>query len=94
MKRGVKTSEFWVVSSTVLGIFGTALAGITAPWVAPAAAVVAAAYAISRGMAKRGSRDTHDSLFPPPQQTATSEEPTPVERTGTKIMGAPPSSKR
>lgn len=61
MKPGYKTSEFWI---TALFIVGLVVAAITAPlapkYAAIGASISAAAYTLSRGLAK---------LFPPKTST-------------------------
>lgn len=57
MKSGWKTSEFWVTATAVVGLVVSAAATPLSPkYAAIGAAVSAAAYAISRGLAK---------MFPP-----------------------------
>jgi hypothetical protein len=57
LKPGWKTSEFWVTALTVAGLVASSIAASLSPrYAAIGAAVSAAAYAISRGLAK---------LFPP-----------------------------
>ena len=54
IKPGFKTTEFWMVILTMIGSVATSVAGIIpAKWAAVASAVAGAAYAISRGMAKK-----------------------------------------
>jgi len=57
IKSGYKTTEFWV---TVLAGLGALLAGLAenvdSRWAIVAAALSAAAYAVSRGLAKRRGR--------------------------------------
>lgn len=53
MKTGWKTSEFWVTATAVVGTVATALAGSVSGTAAVYAGTIsAAAYAISRGLAK------------------------------------------
>lgn len=57
MKSGWKTSEFWVTALSILGLVVSSVATPLSPkYAAIGAAVSAAAYAISRGLAK---------MFPP-----------------------------
>lgn len=57
MKSGYKTTEFWVTTLTIVGLVASSVAASLSPrYAAIGAAVSAAAYAISRGLAK---------LFPP-----------------------------
>lgn len=55
MKKGYKTTEFWVTILTQVATIGTAVAGLLPP---DRAAILVglsqAAYAISRGLAKAG----------------------------------------
>ena len=57
MKAGWKTSEFWVTALSIVGlVVSSAAASLSPKYAAIGASVSAAAYAISRGLAK---------LFPP-----------------------------
>lgn len=57
MKSGWKTTEFWVTALSVVGLVASAATTSLSPkWAAIGASVSAAAYAISRGLAK---------MFPP-----------------------------
>jgi hypothetical protein len=57
MKTGWKTSEFWVTAFAVLGlVVSSAVTPLSPKYAALGASVSAAAYAISRGLAK---------MFPP-----------------------------
>lgn len=57
MKAGWKTSEFWVTTLVIVGLVSASIAAPLSPrYAAIGAAVSAASYAISRGLAK---------LFPP-----------------------------
>ena len=60
MHRGPRTSEFWITALAILGTMFTTLAGIYTGHIAAAMIVAssamgiaAAAYSISRGMAKK-----------------------------------------
>ena len=53
IKSGWKTSEFWITVFTVAsGLIGTYGGLIPPPWGMIATAIIAAGYAISRGLAK------------------------------------------
>lgn len=59
MKAGWKTTEFWVTTLTIVGLVTTSLVtslvatgALPATWAAVASGIAAAAYAISRGLAK------------------------------------------
>lgn len=55
MKPGQRTTEFWVMIATVVGVVTAALASALSPrYAALATAISVAAYAISRGLAKIG----------------------------------------
>lgn len=57
MKSGWKTTEFWVTALSVVGlVVSAATTNLSPKWAAIGASVSAAAYAISRGLAK---------MFPP-----------------------------
>lgn len=57
MTKGWKTSEFWITATAVIGLFVSSAASVLAPkYAAIGVSVSAAAYALSRGLAK---------LFPP-----------------------------
>lgn len=57
MKSGWKTTEFWVSVTSIVGLVAAAVATPLSPkYAAIGAAVSAASYAISRGLAK---------MFPP-----------------------------
>lgn len=57
LKPGYRTSEFWVTTLAVVGlVLSSAAASLSPRYAAIGASVSAAAYAISRGLAK---------LFPP-----------------------------
>lgn len=57
VKPGWKTSEFYVTAFTIIGLATSSVAASLSPkWAAISAAVTAASYAFSRGLAK---------LFPP-----------------------------
>jgi len=54
MKSGWKTTEFWATTLTSLGALFGAIAGIVpGKWAAAIMVVSEAAYAISRGLAKK-----------------------------------------
>lgn len=54
MKPGWKTTEFWASAAAAVGAYGAAAAGVLpAKYAAIAAAVSSAAYAFSRGLAKK-----------------------------------------
>lgn len=56
MRRGWKTSEFWISAFVVLGIVLTSATSINVlpgKWAEIASAIAAGAYAISRGLAKK-----------------------------------------
>lgn len=50
MRRGWRTSEFWLTIASTVGAF--AIPGIPTRWSAALAAISSAAYALSRGIAK------------------------------------------
>ena len=53
MRRGYKTTEFWVTALSILGlVVSSASASLSPRWAAIGASVSTAAYAISRGLAK------------------------------------------
>lgn len=53
MKAGWKTTEFWVTALSIAGlVVSSASAGLSPKYAAIGASVSAAAYAISRGLAK------------------------------------------
>lgn len=53
MKPGWKTTEFWVTALSIAGLVVASLAAtLPPPYAAIGAGVAAAAYAISRGLAK------------------------------------------
>lgn len=53
MKHGWKTSEFWVTALSIVGLVVSSAASTLSPkYAAIGASVSAAAYAISRGLAK------------------------------------------
>ncbi len=55
MKRGISTSEFWITFLMIVGIVAGEFAGlINGRYAAIATALSASAYAISRGLAKKG----------------------------------------
>lgn len=55
MKPGIKTTEFWITTLTIVGTVGTALAGVLPASIAvPVAAIASGAYAVARGLAKKG----------------------------------------
>jgi hypothetical protein len=54
MKPGWKTTEFWVTTLATVGSLTAAVAGfVPGPWGLVAAGLSSAAYAISRGIAKK-----------------------------------------
>ena len=56
-KAGIKSSEFWISAIMIGGAVLTALADkIDGNWAIVCAALATAAYTISRGMAKIGSK--------------------------------------
>lgn len=57
MKSGLKTTEFWVIVCTILGSIFVSLAGALDETTTVTGAIVASAYAISRGIAKAFSTD-------------------------------------
>jgi hypothetical protein len=53
MRKGYKTTEFWVTVLTIVGLVTSSVAAPLSPrYAAIGAAVSAAAYTISRGLAK------------------------------------------
>jgi hypothetical protein len=57
MRRGWKTTEFWVTAFVIAGIILTSVAGVNllpGKYRAVAAALAASSYTISRGLAKFG----------------------------------------
>lgn len=61
LKRGPKTTEFWVSVATVVGLVAATIpGGVSAKVGIIAAAVVSAVYALSRGEAKKTSYDEMD----------------------------------
>jgi malic enzyme len=77
MKPGQKTSEFWVVVLTSLSAGLAAAAGRLEGWVAAiVAGAGAAAFAISRGLAKSGEAAANVIV---PSEPDTSERKTPKD---------------
>lgn len=57
MRPGWKTSEFWVTALSILGLVISSMASVLSPrYAALGAALSAAAYAVSRGLAKMFSQ--------------------------------------
>lgn len=53
MTKGYKTTEFWVTVTTIIGLVAASVAAPLSPrYAAIGAAVSAAAYTLSRGLAK------------------------------------------
>lgn len=57
MRSGWKTTEFYVTVLTDVGLIAASVGGVLPPkWAAVAAGVAQAAYAISRGLTKNGTK--------------------------------------
>lgn len=53
MRRGIRTSEFWVLVLTNVGLLAASFEGVLPPkWAVVAASVSSVAYSISRGLTK------------------------------------------
>ncbi len=56
MRRGIHTSEFWLTVATAAGSVAASLQGVLPPrYAAIAGATATGLYAVSRGLAKRGT---------------------------------------
>lgn len=65
MRRGWKTSEFWIAATSIVGAVATVIAGLPIAAVAvPAASVMGGAYAIARAIEKYAHAT---SSSPPPK---------------------------
>ena len=66
MKPGWKTSEFWVTALSIVGLVASSAAASLSPrYAAIGASLSAAAYAISRGLAKMfPPKDAHSGRRP------------------------------